>query len=232
MVDVAILVVDDEQAIGDMVEIVLRKEGFKNIDVCASFKEATAYITQNTYDLYILDIMLPDGTGLDLAKQIRTQSEAPIFFLTAKANDADKIRGFMYGADDYITKPFNPMELAARVKVQMKRYVPSIIKPKQVYNFGRFQLDIQAAELTVAGKTTVLVGKLFHLLQFFCEHPGQVLSREQIYAHVWGEECLVDDNTVMVHIRKLREKIEVLPGNPQLLLTIRGIGYKLISEER
>ncbi|TQR17506.1 response regulator transcription factor [Psychrobacillus vulpis] len=231
MFNAKILVVDDEQAIGDMVDIILRKEGFNNINVCTSFKDATAHITQNTYDLYILDIMLPDGTGLDLAEHIRKQSDAPIFFLTAKANDADKIRGFMYGADDYITKPFNPMELAARVKVQMKRYLPSITKSKPLYDFGRFQLDIQAAELTVAGKTTVLAGKLFHLLHFFCEHPGQVLSKEQIYGQVWGEEHFIDDNTIMVHIRKLREKIEVNPGSPQLLLTIRGIGYKIISEE-
>lgn len=233
LLDTKILVVDDEQAIGDMVDIILRKEGFNQIDVCTNYQSAETLIAQSNYDLFIFDIMLPDGTGLDLAKNVRTNSDAPIFFLTAKANDADKLRGFMYGADDYITKPFNPMELAARVKVQMKRYKSSSRPPilRQVFDFGRFQLDISAAELTVAGNTTILTGKLFHLLQLFCEHPGQVLSKEQIYAHVWGEEHFIDDNTIMVHIRKLREKIEVHPGNPQLLLTIRGIGYKLISEE-
>ncbi|QUG40056.1 response regulator transcription factor [Psychrobacillus sp. INOP01] len=233
MLNAKILVVDDEQAIGDMVDIILRKEGFNQIDVCTSYHTAETLIAQYNYDLFIFDIMLPDGTGLDLAEKVRTKSDAPIFFLSAKANDADKLRGFMYGADDYITKPFNPMELAARVKVQMKRYKSptSTSTWKQVFDFGRFQLNIAAAELTVAGHKTILTGKLFHLLQFFCEHPGQVLSKEQIYAHVWGEEHFIDDNTIMVHIRKLREKIEVQPGNPKLLLTIRGIGYKLISEE-
>lgn len=233
MLDARILVVDDEQAIGDMVDIILRKEGFNQIDVCTSYRAAESLIAQSRYDLYIFDIMLPDGTGLGLAENVRTKSDAPIFFLTAKANDADKLRGFMYGADDYITKPFNPMELAARVKVQMKRYKATVSRPvlKQVFDFGHFQLDVTAAELTVAGNKAILTGKLFHLLQFFCEHPGQVLSKEQIYAQVWGEELFIDDNTIMVHIRKLREKIEVQPGNPKLLLTIRGIGYKLISEE-
>ncbi|WP_420877789.1 response regulator transcription factor [Psychrobacillus psychrodurans] len=233
MLKVKILVVDDEQAIGDMVDIILRKEGFNQIDVCTSFIAAETLIAQYNYDLFIFDIMLPDGTGLDLAEKVRTKSDAPIFFLTAKASDADKLRGFMYGADDYITKPFNPMELAARVKVQMKRYKSPSSAPtcKQVFDFGRFQLDVAAAELTVAGDKMNLAGKLFYLLQLFCEHPGQVLSKEQIYAHVWGEEHFIDDNTIMVHIRKLREKIEVQPGNPKLLLTIRGIGYKLISEE-
>lgn len=233
MLDAKILVVDDEQAIGDMVDIILKKEGFTHVDVCTNYKDADLLISHNNYDLLILDIMLPDGTGLDLAKKVRTKSDAPIFFLTAKSNDADKLRGFMYGADDYITKPFNPMELAARVKVQMKRYTSSFFKPlsKQVFDFGRFQLNVAAAELTVAEDTSVLNGKLFHLLQFFCEHPGQVLSKEQIYSQVWGEEHFIDDNTIMVHVRKLREKIEVNPGNPQLILTIRGVGYKLISKE-
>lgn len=221
-----ILVLDDEAAIADMVEIILRKEGFHHVDVCSSYSEAKAHL-HHTYDFYILDIMLPDGSGLDLAEEIRRTSTAPIFFLTAKTSDADKLRGFMHGADDYITKPFNPMELAARVKVQINRYTANQSTNNPVFNFGRFELDDKAATLSVAGKVSPISGKQYHLLHFFCQHPNQVFSKEQIYEHVWGYDSLIDDNTIMVYMRRLREKIEVNPSKPQFLKTIRGIGYKL-----
>lgn len=225
-----ILVLDDEQAIGDMVDIILRKEGFSSIDVCTTYREAETLILRKSYDLHILDIMLPDGTGLELAEQIRKQSDAPIFFLTAKTSDADKLRGFMHGADDYITKPFNPMELAARVKVQTSRYLSSMNKGRVLYEYGLFQLDVDAAELTVNGESIAIPGKQFHLLHLFCQHPNQVLSKEQLYESVWGFDSFIDDNTIMVHIRRLREKIEVDPSRPKLLKTVRGIGYKLQTE--
>lgn len=225
-----ILVLDDEQAIGDMVDIILRKEGFSVIDVCTTYREAEMLIHKKSYDLHILDIMLPDGTGLELANLIRKRSDAPIFFLTAKTSDADKLRGFMHGADDYITKPFNPMELAARVKVQTNRYLSSTNDRRDFYDYGQFQLDIDAAVLTVNGKTTQIAGKQFHLLHLFCQHPNQVLSKEQLYESVWGLDSFIDDNTIMVHIRRLREKIEINPSRPLFLKTIRGIGYKLQTE--
>lgn len=228
--DAKILVVDDEQAIADMVDIILRKEGFSHVDICGSVEEATKQVENEKYDFFILDIMLPDGTGLELAKRIRKENSAPIFFLTAKVSDADILRGFMSGADDYITKPFNPLELAARVKVHSKRYsvLRNVTNLEDTYDYGRFQLNISAAELIIDGEKTVLSGKLFHLLQLFCQHPGQVLSKEQIYEQVWGEDHFIDDNTIMVHIRKLREKIEVDPGRPVYLTTVRGVGYKLV----
>jgi len=225
-----ILVLEDEQAIGDMVDIILRKEGFFDINVCTTYHEAETLILKKSYDLYILDIMLPDGTGLELAKKIRKQTDAPIFFLTAKTSDADKLRGFMHGADDYITKPFNPMELAARVKVQTSRYLSSMNKGRVFYDYGLFQLDVDAAELTVNGNNIAIPGKQFHLLHLFCQHPNQVLSKEQLYESVWGLDSFVDDNTIMVHIRRLREKIEVNPSRPIFLKTVRGIGYKLQTE--
>ena len=221
-----ILVVDDEPAIGDMVDIILRKEGFASIDVCRTYKEADACIQQHSYDIHILDIMLPDGTGLSLAKTIRERSEAPIFFLTAKASEADVLRGFMHGADDYIVKPFHPMELAARVKVQTARYL-STRSGKKVYTYGEFQLDVIGAKLMVRGEQVQLTQKQFQLLELFCTHPNQVLSKEQLYENVWGFNHYVDDNTIMVHIRKLREKIEIDPSHPELLVTVRGLGYKL-----
>lgn len=226
-----ILVLDDEQAIGDMVDIILRKEGFSDIDICTTYKEAELLIAKTSYDLHILDIMLPDGTGLELANQIRQQSDAPIFFLTAKTSDADKLRGFMHGADDYITKPFNPMELAARVKVQTTRYLSSsTIHKRNTYNFGQFQLDVDAATLTVNGEFIPITGKQFHMLHLFCQHPNQIFSKEQLYEQIWGIDSFIDDNTIMVHIRRLREKIEVDASRPTLLKTVRGIGYKLQTE--
>ena len=218
---------DDEQAIGDMVDIILRKEGFSNIDICTTYREAEILISKKSYDLHILDIMLPDGTGLELANRIRKQSDAPIFFLTAKTSDADKLRGFMHGADDYITKPFNPMELAARVKVQTSRYLSTTNDRRDFYDYGQFQLDIDAATLTVNENIIPIVGKQFHLLHLFCQHPNQIFSKEQLYEQIWGIDSLIDDNTIMVHIRRLREKIEVDASRPVFLKTVRGIGYKL-----
>lgn len=226
-----IFVLEDEHAISDMVEIILRKEGFQNIQIVHTVKQALVDIQEHTYDFYLLDIMLPDGSGLDVASVIRQTSEAPIFFLTAKSTDADKLRGFMNGADDYITKPFNPLELVARIKVQLTRYLKqgNPADSANVYTFKRFTFNVEAAELTVDGHQEIVSGRLFHLLTYLCENVGQVLSKEQIYEHVWGD-YLFDDNTVMVHIRKLREKVEENPSKPTQIVTVRGVGYKLIGD--
>ncbi|MGE8036945.1 DNA-binding response regulator [Lysinibacillus sp. KCTC 33748] len=230
MQDVSILVLEDERAIAEMIEIILRKEGFLNITLCDTVQEAKKKMETQVFDFYLLDIMLPDGSGLDMANMIREQSEAPIFFLTAKGSDADKLRGFMNGADDYITKPFNPLELVARVKVQLTRYIKKKDVPEShIFSCSRFTFDVDAAEVTVNGTKEIISGRLFHLLKYLCENAGQVLSKEQIYERVWGD-CLFDDNTVMVHIRKLREKIEKKPGKPTCIITVRGIGYKLVGD--
>lgn len=232
MENASIFVLEDERAIAEMIEIILRKEGFQNIHICESIKEAITNLSDTTYDFYLLDIMLPDGSGLDITPTIRKNGDAPIFFLTAKSSDADKLKGFMNGADDYITKPFNPLELVARIKAQLGRY----IKQKQqqathLYQFKQFTFDVDAAEITVNDQREIIGGRLFHLLSYLCQNVGQVLSKEQIYEHIWGD-CLFDDNTVMVHIRKLREKIEEDPSKPKCLVTVRGIGYKLIGNAR
>ncbi|MGE7914927.1 response regulator transcription factor [Lysinibacillus xylanilyticus] len=230
MQDASILVLEDELAIAEMIEIILRKEGLLNITLCGTVQEAKMKIETKVFDFYLLDIMLPDGSGLDMANMIREQSDAPIFFLTAKGSDADKLRGFMNGADDYITKPFNPLELVARVKVQLARYIKKKGVPESnLFTCSRFTFDIDAAEITVNDTKEIISGRLFHLLKYLCENVGQVLSKEQIYERVWGD-CLFDDNTVMVHIRKLREKIEKNPGKPTCIITVRGIGYKLVGD--
>lgn len=230
MQNASILVLEDERAIAEMTEIILRKEGFVNITLCSTVHEAIKAIESGRFEFYLLDIMLPDGNGLYIAKVIREQSDAPIFFLTAKANDADKLKGFMNGADDYITKPFNPLELVARVKVQLARYMKKKDTPKEViHTCSRFTFNVDAAELIVDGVKEIISGRLFHLLKYLCENRGQVLSKEQIYEKVWGD-CLFDDNTVMVHIRKLREKIEEDPSKPIRIVTVRGIGYKFVGD--
>lgn len=223
-----ILVVDDEVAIAQMIRIILEKEGWTNITVVHTYQEAKDAIQRGAFDLYLLDIMLPDGSGLDLATVAREKGNAPIFFLTALTSDADVLTGFMQGADDYIKKPFNPLELAARVNAQMKRYVGQHDGNARI-RFGNCTLDTKAALLLVENQEVELTGKQYQLLAFFATHLDQVLSKEQLYEAVWQEEY-IDDNTIMVHIRKLREKIEDNPSDPQLLVTMRGIGYKLKRE--
>lgn len=225
-----ILVVDDERSIAQMVKIILQKEGISDIDICFSYKEALNYIEEKDYNLYLLDVMLPDGEGTSLADIIRKRSDAPLFFLTAKTTDADKLTGFIHGADDYITKPFNPLELAARVKVQLNRYLDKQ-QTKNIYDFGIFKLDLESAELIINEQRISLTEKQYHLLTLFCEHPNQVISKEQIYESVWGYDTFVNDNTIMVHMSKLREKIEPDPAQPKVIVTVRGLGYKLVAKE-
>ncbi|ART78362.1 response regulator transcription factor [Sutcliffiella horikoshii] len=224
-----ILMVDDEQSIIDMMKLVLTKEGFQHVDTCGTGEMALHKLKHHAYDLILLDIMLPDMTGYEICQAIRKTTEAPIFFLSAKTSDLDKLTGFAHGGDDYITKPFNPLEVVARVKVQLNRYLKSTsTKEEDILEFGRFKLNLQSAELTVLGESVVLSGQLYHLLVFFCKNPNRIFTKEQLYYHVWGDNILVDENTVMVHIRKLREKIEENPSKPEYIKTVRGIGYKLV----
>ncbi|MEA3321365.1 MAG: response regulator transcription factor [Bacillota bacterium] len=224
-----ILMVDDEQSIIDMMKLVLTKEGFQQVDTCSTGEMALHKLKHNAYDLILLDIMLPDMTGYEICQAIRKTTEAPIFFLSAKTSDLDKLTGFAHGGDDYITKPFNPLEVVARIKVQLNRYLKTTpSKEEDVLKFGRFKLNLQSAELTVLGENVLLSGQLYHLLVFFCKNPNRIFTKEQLYYHVWGDHILVDENTVMVHIRKLREKIEENPSKPEYIKTVRGIGYKLV----
>lgn len=227
-----ILLVDDESAILQLLTTILQKEGFSHITTASSAEEALLLIENHSYDLMILDVMLPGQSGFDICPIIRQKTDCPIFFLTAKTSDLDKVSGFLYGADDYITKPFNPLEVVARIKAQLRRhlkYTPKTIQTSDFYSFGRFQVDKHAAELKVDGSIVECSAQLFQLLLFFCEHPNYVFSKEEIYEKVWGAPAYNgDDNTVMVHIRKLREKIEFNPSNPQYIKTVRGLGYKFI----
>lgn len=229
-----ILLVDDETAILQLLTTILEKEGFSHITTATSAKVALSLTQQNDYDLIILDIMLPGQSGFDICPIIRQKTDCPIFFLTAKTSDLDKISGFSHGADDYITKPFNPLEVVARMKAQLRRHMKQVMPHEQkahAISFGRFEIDQHSAELTVNGHVVECSAQLFQLLLFFCENPNYVFSKEEIYEKVWGAPAYNgDDNTVMVHIRKLREKIEQDPSKPEYIKTVRGLGYKFITK--
>ncbi len=230
----SILLVDDEVAIMQMVEMVLKKEGFTHIYKAETGKAAMEWVRKEAIDFIVLDVMLPDANGFELCEKIREYSDAYILFLTAKVTDFDVLTGFDRGGDDYVTKPFNPLEIVARIKAQLRRkldaHTPPIRHHKKRHDFGHFVLDEETGELWVEGKVVPCPAQVFLLLLYFCKHPNRVLSKEQLFTAVWGYEHMADDNTVMVHIRRIRERIEPDPGNPIFLLTVRGLGYKLVKE--
>lgn len=225
-----LLIVDDEPAILHMLTTILTKEGFRSIDTAESAEEALALSKQTAYDLILLDVMLPERSGFDICPLIRETTDASIFFLTARSSDLDKLSGFAVGADDYITKPFNPLEVAARVKAHLRRRSGKnpVQAQQTVYSAGPLYINTQSAEVKIDGKPVDLPAQVYQLLLFFCRHPNQLFSKSQLYENVWGEEFLGEDNTVMVHIRKLREKIEQDPSSPKLIVTVRGLGYKFV----
>lgn len=230
-----ILLVDDEEAILHMLKTVLQKEGFVHIDTSTRAEQALRMVEERHYDLLILDVMLPDKNGFELCSAVRQRTKAPIFFLTAKGTDFDKLSGFAHGADDYITKPFHPLEVVARMKAHLRRTLggPAPAPEAKIYDFGHFQVNAEAAELTVNNERVDCPAQVFSLLVFFCQNPNRVFTKEQIYDHVWKDEYgLFDENTVMVHIHKLRQRIEENPGQPKYLLTVRGLGYKLVTPGR
>ncbi|MFD1268800.1 response regulator transcription factor [Paenibacillus motobuensis] len=234
MYNAKILLVDDEKAIVQLIEMVLRKEGFRHIYTAYNGKEALEIVKRHMIDIILLDVMLPDQTGFDLCPQIRNASDAHIIYLTARTSDLDVLTGFATGGDDYVTKPFNPLEIAARVKARLRRGVVTPIpsrleESRSRYEFGRFVLDEFSGMLLVEGQEVPCPAQAYQLLLYLCKHPGIVFSKSQLYEEVWGMDGLGDDNTVMVHIRKIRERIEKDPGNPEYLLTVRGLGYKLVK---
>lgn len=228
-----ILLVDDEISILQMLEMVLKKEGF-TVYKATTGKEALMIIQNQPIDYIVLDVMLPDTTGFDLAPKIREYTDVHILFLTARTSDFDVLTGFERGGDDYVTKPFNPLEIVARIKVQLKRRMEHnnriVSRNKKIHDFGYFIVDEEAGELIVDGKPVPTPAQVFLLLVYFCKNVNRVLSKEQLYAAVWGSNHMVDDNTIMVHIRRIRERIEPDPSNPKFLITVRGLGYKLVKD--
>ena len=229
-----ILVCDDDKEIVDAIDIYLAKEGY-NVIKAYDGLTALKLMKENDIKLIIIDIMMPGIDGLRATLKIRESSGVPIIILSAKSEDSDKIIGLDVGADDYITKPFNPLELIARVKSLLRRYTVLGALPmsnENVYAVGGLVVDDDKKEVTVDGDAVRLTPYEYNILLLLIKNPGKVFSINQIYENVWNEEAICADNTVAVHIRHIREKIEINPSQPVSLITIKGLGYKLIVGDK
>jgi two-component system, OmpR family, response regulator RegX3 len=228
-----ILLVDDERPILDLLCLVLEREGFRDVVRAETAAEALELAAAAPTALIVLDVMLPDGDGFTLAPKLRKLTSAPILFLTARSLDIDKLTGFSVGGDDYVTKPFNPLEVVARIKAHLRRTAGLAPEAPAVFDCGRFRLLEDEGRLEVDGADVPMPAREFKLLAYLCRNRGRVLSKRQLYREVWGEEPLgeADDNTVQVHVRRLRERIEADPSDPKLLLTVRGLGYRLAAPD-
>lgn len=224
-----ILVCDDDREIVDAIEIYLEQEGFE-VEKAYDGEEAISILKKERIDLMIMDIMMPKLDGIRAALQIRKESSIPIIILSAKTEDADKILGLNVGADDYVTKPFNPLELVARVKSQLRRY--NILSNQNVGNENVFQvgglvIQDELKKITVDGEEVKLTPIEYNILLLLVKNKGKVYSINQIYENIWNEEAIGADNTVAVHIRHIREKIEINPKEPRYLKVVWGVGYKV-----
>lgn len=224
-----ILLIDDEVEILNLLETVLKKEGFSNIYKVTRGVAGIELCKTEKPDIIVLDIMLPDIDGFEVCKRIREFSLVPIIFLSAKSDNIDKLLGLGIGGDDYVTKPFSPKEVAYRVKAQFRRNQYNSIEEKNekgILTFADIEIDIDKGLVKKSGIEIELTAKEYKLLLYLAKNPDHILSKRKICEQVWGEDYLGYDNTIMVHIRHLREKIEDDPGNPRYIKTIKGLGYK------
>lgn len=229
-----ILLVDDEQTIADLVEVYLENDNY-NVYKFYTGKEALRSLEKVTFDIAILDVMLPDIDGFTICKKIREKYFFPIIMLTAKIEDMDKIKGLTLGADDYLTKPFNPLELLARAKSQLRRYKRyNDIEAKDVlenkineYDFRGLIINNDNHKCTLYGQTISLTPIEFSILWYLCENKGKVVSSEELFEAVWKEKYLDNNNTVMAHIARLREKMKEPSRKPKFIKTVWGVGYTI-----
>jgi DNA-binding response OmpR family regulator len=220
---VKLLIVDDEPTIVETVEAKFRREGYTTF-TADSAEEGMRLFRRVKPDLIILDIMLPQRSGLDLCRAIRKDASTPIIFISARADEADRVKGLEIGADDYVVKPFNLSELAARVKAILRRSTGEPVR--ELIERGNLRIDPRSHEAWLDDRPVSLSPKEFALLYFLARNPGQVFSRETLLDRVWGKDAFVNARTVDVHIRWLRTRVEVDANNPMRLLTVRGVGYK------
>lgn len=223
-----ILVCDDEKDIVSALKIYLMAEGYQVYEA-ENGREALEYLAKEDIHLVLMDIMMPEMDGITAMVKIREQSNVPVILLTAKSEDTDKILGLNIGADDYVTKPFNPVELQARVKSQLRRYMQlggGSVR-KEVLTMGGIELDDRTKEVTLDGDKVSLTRTEYDILKMLMENPGKVFSPTQIYTQVWKDNPYGAENTVAVHIRHLREKIEYNPAEPRYLKAVWGRGYKM-----
>ena len=226
---IEILVVDDDKEIANLVEIYLSSTGYI-IHKAYNALDGLALLQRYDIKLAIVDVMMPKIDGIEMCKRIRANKNIPIIILSAKSADVDKILGLSVGADDYVIKPFNPMELLARVKSQLRRYLE--LNPGLPVDSDRIEvqdvvIDTKRHQVTVDGREVVLTPIEFSILLLLARHPGRVYSTDEIYETVWNEKLYEANNTVMVHMRRLREKVEKNPRSPQLIRTVWGVGYKI-----
>lgn len=227
-----ILIVDDEIEIADLLEVYLKNEGYQ-VHKFYTGREALECISTTPIDLAVLDVMLPDMDGFRICQKIREKYYFPVIMLTAKVEDLDKIMGLTLGADDYITKPFNPLEVVARVKTQLRRYL-RYNHSEEVAAPASDELDIKGLVInrnthkcTLFGKPLNLTPLEFSILWYLCEHRGKVVSSEELFEAIWGEKFMENNNTVMAHVGRLREKMKEPPRNPKFIKTVWGVGYQI-----
>ncbi len=225
-----ILIVDDDKEIAEAIAFYLRSEGYKPL-IALDGVEAINMMRSNSISLIIMDVMMPGLDGIQTTMRIREEHNIPIIMLSAKTEDYDKIMGLNVGADDYMTKPFNPLELIARVRSQLRRYnqLGSSVEAVQanVFRSGGLEIDDNSKTVTVDGEQVSLTPIEYGILRFLTASAGRVFSIEEIYGNVWKEEAYSAENTVAVHIRRIREKIEIDPKNPRYLKVVWGVGYKV-----
>jgi DNA-binding response OmpR family regulator len=219
-----VLVVDDEPIVREVVVRYLQREGYRTLEA-GDGNQARELLEHDSPSLVVLDVMLPGTDGLALCRWIRTRSDLPVIMLTARGEEADRIVGLELGADDYVTKPFSPRELAARVRTVLRR-ASTPTATEAALTFGDLEIDASAREVTRAGRKLRLTAKEFDLLWFLASNPRKVFSRSQLMDRVWGYEAALDTGTVTVHMRRLREKIEDDPSRPRFLETVWGVGYR------
>lgn len=234
MKDIRILIADDDKEIRNLLKIYLERELYM-VDTAINGDEALQLFNQNNYNLVILDLMMPKVDGIEVCRKLRDKTNVPILMLTAKDHEVDKILGLSIGADDYITKPFSIHEVVARVKALMRRFLvlgSNInVQEKTTLTFKGLTINLNTYTVHTNTEEISLTGKELELLKFFTSNPGQVFTKTQLFRNVWDDNYIEDDNTVMVHIRKLRKKIENDPSNPKFIQTVWGIGYKFVGEK-
>ncbi len=226
-----ILVCDDDKEIVDAIEIYLEQEGY-NIFKAYDGEEGLNILRRNEIHLAIVDVMMPKLDGIHMLRELRTFSTIPVIFLSAKSEDSDKILGLNLGADDYVAKPFNPLELVARVKSNIRRFTSMgrVIEKENVYTTGGLVIDDNTKQVTVFGDDIKLTPIEYKILLFLGKNKGRVFSIDQIYENIWGDLAIRTENTIAVHIRHIREKIEVDPREPKYLKVIWGVGYKIVDD--
>ena len=223
-----ILIVEDEAAIADLEKDYLELSGFE-VEVANDGQTGLAKALNEDYDLVILDLMLPGVDGFEICRQVRAEKNTPIIMVSAKKDDIDKIRGLGLGADDYMTKPFSPSELVARVKAHMARYerlIGSVMEENKVIEIRGLKIDTTARRVWVNGEEKTFTTKEFDLLTFLASHPNHVYTKDELFSEIWDMESIGDIATVTVHIKKIREKIEFDTSKPQYIETIWGVGYR------